>query len=156
MVEIGNHAETHIVPRLKRVVSGEDQSGISKEAGWKGGGGFKYFELGDSLFVQDEELRYTIINPKMYNGALIRAVLKIEGFKLFNPDNGLHGLAGTTAAHVTEQYLTQDYINVLLNEIGDQAEYLVVYARTISGNLKLPKNVEVKRIPDVLLKRFRI
>jgi len=156
MVEMGDHAESHIIPRLKNVVSGTDQSGISKEVRWKGGGGFKYFELGDSLFVQDDELRYTIINPKMYNGKLIRAVLKVEGFKLFNPDNGLHGLSGSTAAHVTEQYLTQDYINVLLNEIGNQADYLVIYAKTISSNLKLPDNVEVKRMPDVLLKRFNV
>lgn len=156
MVEMGEHAESHIIPRLKKVVSGADQSGISKEVGWKGGNGFKYFELGDSLFVQDDDLRYTIINPKMYNGKLIRAVLKVEGFKPFNPDNGLHGLSGSTAAHVTEQYLTQDYVNVLLNEIGNRADYLVIYAKTISSSLKLPDNVEVKRMPEVLLKRFSI
>jgi len=156
MVEFGEQANTHITPRLQRVVSGEDQTGISKEIAWKGGSGFKYFELGDSLFVQDDDLRYTIINPKMYNGKLIRAVLKVEGFKLFNPDNGLHGLSGSTAAHVTEQYLTQDYVNVLLNEIGDKADYLVIYAKTISSSLRLPDNVEVKRMPDVLLKRFNI
>ena len=92
----------------------------------------------------------------MYNGKLIRAVLKVEGFKPYNPDNGLHGLSGSTAAHVTEQYLTQDYINVLLNEIGDKADYLVIYAKTISSSLKLPDNVEVKRMPDVLLKKFNV
>src|SRR3989338_5908871 len=97
MVEFGEQAKTHIIPRLKRVTSGEDQTGISKEVEWNGGDGFKYFELGDSLFVQDDDLRYTVINPKMYNGPLIKAVLKIEGFKLYNPDNGLHGLSGTTA-----------------------------------------------------------
>lgn len=156
MIELGEHAKTHIMPRLKEVVTGKDQGGISQSVGWKGGSGFKYFELGDSLFVQDDDLRYTIINPKMYNGKLIRAVLKVEGFKPYNPDNGLHGLSGSTAAHVTEQYLTQDYINVLLNEIGDKADYLVIYAKTISSNLKLPDNVEVKRMPDVLLKRFKV
>ncbi|HAX65025.1 TPA: site-specific DNA-methyltransferase [Candidatus Nomurabacteria bacterium] len=156
MVEFGEQANTHIAPRLQRVVSGEDQTGISKEIAWKGGSGFKYFELGESLFIQDDDLRYTIINPKMYNGKLIRAVLKVEGFKPYNPDNGLHGLSGSTAAHVTEQYLTQDYINVLLNEIGDKADYLVIYAKTISSSLKLPDNVEVKRMPDVLLKKFNV
>lgn len=154
MIELGNHAETHIIPRLKAVVSGEDQGGISKLLNWQGGGGFKYFELGDSLFIRDSDLRLTVINPKMYNGALIRAVLKVEGFKLKNPDNGLHGISGTTAAHVTEQYLTQEYIDTLLNEIGDQAKFVVIYAKTISSKIKLPDNVEVRRIPDVLLKKF--
>lgn len=156
MVELGDQAETHCIKRLKRVINGEDQTGVSKIINWKGGGGFKYFELGDSLFVRDDDLRLTVINPKMYNGALIRAVLKVEGFKLVNPDNGLHGMSGTTAAHVTEQYLSQDYIDTLLNEIGDQAKFIVIYAKTISSKLKLPDDVEVKRIPEILLKRFNV
>lgn len=156
MVELGDHAETHIIPRMQKVVDGEDQGGISKAMDWKGGGGFKYFELGDSLFVRDKDLRLTVINPKVYNGALIRAVLKVEGFKLANPDNGLHGKSGTTAAHVTEQYLTQEYIDTLLNEIGDNAKFVVIYAKTISTKLKVLDNVEVRRIPDVLLKKFTV
>jgi adenine-specific DNA-methyltransferase len=156
MVELGNHAETHIIPRLRAVVSGKDNGGVTKLVDWKGGSGFKYFELGDSLFVRDSDLRLTVINPKMYNGALIRAVLKIEGFKLVNPDNGLHGKSGTTAAHVTEQYLSQDYVDAVVNEINDQAKFIVIYAKTISSKLKLPENVEVKRMPEVLLKKFTV
>lgn len=156
MVELGDHAETHCITRLKRVLDGSDQIGISKAVDWKGGGGFKYFELGESLFVRDSDLRLTVINPKMYNGALIRAVLKIEGFKLVNPDNGLHGKSGTTAAHVTEQYLNQEYVDAVLNEIDDQAKFIVIYAKTVSRKLKLPDNVEVKRIPDILLKKFTV
>lgn len=156
MVEFGEHAKTHCLKRLDNVISGQDQTGISKEVSWKGGGGFKYFELGDSLFVRDSDLRLTVINPKMYNGALIRAVLKIEGFRLVNPDNGLHGKSGTTAAHVTEQYLNQEYVDAALNEINDQAKFVVIYAKTVSRKLKLPDNVEVKRIPDILLKKFTV
>lgn len=156
MVELGNHAKTHIIPRLKSVVSGKDQGGISKLVDWKGGGGFKYFELGDSLFVADEDLRLTILNPKVYNGALIRAVLKVEGFKLLNPDNALHGISGRTIAHVTEQYLNQDYVSAILREVGDAADYLIIYAKTISSKIKLPENVEIRKIPDVLLKKFKV
>ena len=156
MVEIGNNAETHIIPRMKSVVDGSDQGGISEDIQWKGGGGFKYFELGDSLFIKDSDLRLTVINPKMYNGALIRAVLKIEGFRLLHPDNALHGISGTTIAHVTEQYLSQEYIDTLLNEIGERAKFVVIYAKTISSKLKLLDNVEVKRMPDILLKKFTV
>ena len=41
-IELGEHAETLCLPRLKRVVSGKDQTGISKQVAWKGGGGFRY------------------------------------------------------------------------------------------------------------------
>jgi len=156
MVELGNHAKTHISPRLKAVISGKDQRGISEMVNWKGGGGFKYFELGDSLFVADDDLRLTVLNPKVYNGALIRAVLKVEGFKLLHPDNGLHGISGRTIAHVTEQYLNQEYVEALLREVGDVADYLIIYAKTISSKIKLTENVEIRKIPDVLLKKFKI
>lgn len=42
-IELGDHCYTHCLPRLKAVVDGE-QSGISKAVGWKGGGGFKFYE----------------------------------------------------------------------------------------------------------------
>jgi len=154
-VELGDHAEDFALLRMKKVIEGEN-GGISSVVNWQGGGGFKYFELGDSLFVRDDDLRLTVINPKMYNGKLIRAVLKVEGFKLYHPDNGLHGLSGTTGAHVTEQYLTQSYVDALVNEIGDQAKFIVIYAKTVSSKIRLPENVEIKRIPDVLLKKFTV
>jgi adenine-specific DNA-methyltransferase len=45
MVELREHCHTHIIPRLKKVVDGTDQGGISKAFSWKGGGGFKYYTL---------------------------------------------------------------------------------------------------------------
>ncbi|MGX2953004.1 DNA methyltransferase [Shewanella sp. JL219SE-S6] len=49
MVELGDHCETNIVPRLKKVIDGEDQGGISKAVNWQGGGGFRYLRLAPSL-----------------------------------------------------------------------------------------------------------
>ena len=43
MVEIGDHADTHIVPRLQKVIDGTDQGGISEAVEWQGGGGFRYY-----------------------------------------------------------------------------------------------------------------
>lgn len=50
-IEIGNHANDLIVPRLKNILRGNDQSGISKlpEVNWCGGGSFKYYNLGTSI-----------------------------------------------------------------------------------------------------------
>jgi adenine-specific DNA-methyltransferase len=41
MVELGEHCHTHILPRLKKVIDGEDPGGITESVGWKGGGGFR-------------------------------------------------------------------------------------------------------------------
>ena len=51
-IEMGNHAITHCVPRLKAVVDGE-QGGISKAVNWQGDGGFRFFKLGDEVFDAD-------------------------------------------------------------------------------------------------------
>jgi len=45
MVELGEHCHTHVIPRMKTIISGDDQSGISKAVGWQGGGGFRYYRL---------------------------------------------------------------------------------------------------------------
>ena len=37
MVELGEHPRTHIVPRLKKVIDGDDPGGITKAVEWKGG-----------------------------------------------------------------------------------------------------------------------
>lgn len=39
-IESGAHARSHIVPRLRRVVAGDDSAGITAAVGWTGGGGF--------------------------------------------------------------------------------------------------------------------
>ena len=45
MIENGSQYETHILPRLRGVVDGTDQTGVSKRLNWKGGGGFRAFRL---------------------------------------------------------------------------------------------------------------
>jgi len=54
-IEMGEHARTHCVPRLKKVVEGE-QGGISEAVGWKGGGGFRFMKLGAKAFLDDGAL----------------------------------------------------------------------------------------------------
>lgn len=48
-IEMGDHAVSHCVPRLKQVIEGE-QGGISESIGWKGGGGFRFYRLGPPVF----------------------------------------------------------------------------------------------------------
>ncbi len=48
-IEMGDHAVTHCVPRLQKVVDGE-QGGISKAVEWQGGGGFRFYRLGAAVF----------------------------------------------------------------------------------------------------------
>ena len=48
-IEMGDHARTHCLPRLKKVIEGE-QGGISTSVEWQGGGGFRFCTLGEPAF----------------------------------------------------------------------------------------------------------
>ena len=48
-IEMGAHAQTHCLPRLEKVLAGE-QGGISAAVNWAGGGGFRFMRLGQTVF----------------------------------------------------------------------------------------------------------
>lgn len=51
-IEMGEHAITHCVPRMKAVIDGE-QGGISKAINWNGGGGYTFYNLGETIFDEN-------------------------------------------------------------------------------------------------------
>jgi adenine-specific DNA-methyltransferase len=54
-IEMGEHALTHCLPRLKKVVAGEP-GGISAAVNWQGGGGFRVLQLGAPLFNAEGDI----------------------------------------------------------------------------------------------------
>ncbi|MFH1912850.1 MAG: site-specific DNA-methyltransferase [Pseudomonadota bacterium] len=58
-IEMGEHAVTHCAPRLRKVIDGE-QGGISKAVNWQGGGGFRFYRLGEPIFNDDGSIRQGI------------------------------------------------------------------------------------------------
>ena len=58
-IEMGEHAVSHCVPRLRKVIEGE-QGGISKSVNWQGGGGFRFYRLGSPVFDEDGQIRSDI------------------------------------------------------------------------------------------------
>lgn len=63
-IENGEHARTHCIPRLQKVIGGE-QGGISQTANWTGGGGFYFVRLGGEVFDENGG-----INPRLTFAAL--------------------------------------------------------------------------------------
>lgn len=58
-IEMGEHAKTHCIPRLQKVIEGE-QGGISKAVNWHGGGGFSFFTLGEAVFDAEGHISPTV------------------------------------------------------------------------------------------------
>lgn len=61
-IEMGEHAVTHCVPRLIKVIDGE-QGGISESLDWQGGGGFRFYQLGEPAFDSEGRIRDGIRFP---------------------------------------------------------------------------------------------
>ena len=68
-IEMGDHAVTHCVPRLNKVIIGE-QGGISKSVGWQGGGGFRFYRLGPPVFDEEghirSDIRFSVLAAHVY------------------------------------------------------------------------------------------
>lgn len=147
MVDFTDNCQRHIIPRLKRVVEGQDQSGVSLSVGWNGGGGFRAYNLGQALLDRDATLGLWRLSYD--NGKLIQAVCLQEGFQLYA--NGTrHGVRGRRYAHVTEQFVAQELVDALAAELAAD-EAFTVYCLKAAPNLRLPDSVEVRRIPQALL-----
>jgi adenine-specific DNA-methyltransferase len=153
--ESGAHCLTCCVPRLKKVVDGEDLGGITQSAGWQAGGGFKFYRLAESLLVKDKQLSTPkkpvyIINPKYDCTMLIRAICKIENFRYRKSDRWHGASSEHHFLYVTTSLLTQQYLDTLAADLGDEDTMLIYCTRRVRG-LKIPDYIEVKKIPRDLL-----
>lgn len=154
MVELGEHCQTHIIPRLKKVIEGEDRVGISKEIAWKGGGGFRYYRLAPSLLEKDKWGNWVI--NKTYNAAMLtEAVCKLEGFT-YAPSDTLFWQHGKSTEcdfiYVTTQNLSHDQLQQLSDEVG-QSRTLLVVCSAFRGKPDRYPNLTLKKIPNAVLSR---
>jgi adenine-specific DNA-methyltransferase len=153
MVELGEHCHTHIIPRLKQVIDGVDQGGVTAATGWRGGGGFRYFRLGPSLLTVDAHGR-EIVSDRLTPAMLAEAICKIEGF-IYAPSEMVwwqHGHSTEGAfIYVTPASLTRDQLARLSDEVGEE-QTLVVVCRAFRGAGAFA-NLDVRKIPNSLRAR---
>lgn len=148
-IEMGEQAYTHCKVRLDNVIEGE-QGGISKEVEWKGGGGYKFYELAPSLLVKNKWLPIYQINPEYTFEMLCEAICKIEGFK-YKPDGVYHGHSSERRfIHITKEFVNGEYIRSIATTLGEN-QSLLIYSTKVQSDLRLPDNIEVRRIPKDLM-----
>lgn len=153
MVELGEHCHTHIIPRLHKVIDGEDAGGISDQTGWEGGGGFRYYSLAPSL-LQKDDFGHWVINREYDAAKLAQAVCKIEGFTYAPSDEHYWQHGHSTERdyiYVTTQTLTREQIEALSEEVGPNRS-LVIYCRAFKvRNTDQFPNLTLKKIPKAVL-----
>lgn len=154
MVELGDHCHTHIIPRLKKVIDGEDEGGITKALNWKGGGGFRYYRLAPSLLEKDKWGNW-VINTT-YNAAMLaEALCKLEGFT-YAPSDSVYWQHGYSTEedfiYVTTANLNHEQLQQLSDEVGENRSLLVLCTAFRAAS-DVYTNLTVKKIPKQVLTR---
>lgn len=154
MVELGEHCHTHIIPRLKKVIDGEDPGGITEAVDWKGGGGFRYYRLAPSLLGKDRWGNWVIASD--YNPAMLtEAVCKLMGFTYApsEQDYWMHGKSSENDfIFVTTQSLTHEQIKAISEEVGEERT-LLICCKAFRANLDAFPNLTVRKIPQAVLRK---
>ncbi len=110
-IEMGEHAATHCLPRLQKVIDGE-QGGISKAVGWgvtadggewAGGGGFRFMRLGAPVF--DAAGR---IHPDVRFATLAAFVWQQETGTAFDPQAAKPGTPYLGTHYVFDSFLRSE------------------------------------------------
>ena len=154
MVELGDHCDTHIVPRLKKVIDGADPGGVTAATGWQGGGGFRYLRLAPSLMMRDADEQW-VVSPDYNAPMLVEAVCKHEGFR-YQPSETVYWQQGRSTEqdflYVTTQMLTPEHLERLSAEVGPDRHLLVYCAAFACAPDRWP-NLTLRKMPNALLDR---
>ena len=97
-IEMGEHAATHCLPRLQKVIDGE-QGGISQAVNWQGGGGFRFMRLGAPIFDADG-----CIHPEVRFATLAAFVWQQETGTAFDPAHATPGTPHLGTHSVFDSY----------------------------------------------------
>lgn len=155
MVELGEHCQTLIAPRMRKVIDGDDLGGITEAVEWQGGGGFRYLRLAPSLLEKDRWGNWVI--NKQYNAAMLaEAVCKLEGFT-YAPSDEHYWMHGHSTEqdfiYVTTQTLNHEQLLSLSEEVGPHRTLLVLCSAYRAANTDAYPNLTIKKIPLAVLSR---
>lgn len=156
-LELGSHAESLGVPRMRRVVDGSDPGGVTEATGWTGGGGFRFYRLAPSLLERDKWGNYVISETYRKGpdaGArLAEAMCKLEGFN-YAPSTEHFWLHGTSTErdflYVTTQNLGVEQVRAISEEVGEERTLLICCGAFRCGEREFP-NITLKKIPSEVL-----
>ena len=154
MIELHDHCDTHITPRLRQVIDGSDQGGTSKAINWKGGGGFRYYRLAPSMLKKDKWGNW-VINDGFNATMLAETMCQMMGFT-YAPSKEHYWEHGHSSEsdfiYVTTQTLDQMQLAAICEAVGENRTLLVCCAAFRAKAEEYP-SLTLKKIPDSVLKK---
>lgn len=154
MVELGEHAKTHIVPRMQKVIDGADKGGVTEATSWNSGGGYRFFRLAPSLLQKDVWGNWVI--SKDYNAEMLAEAMCKHFNYVYAPSDKaywMHGQASENAfIYVTTASLTFEQLRAISDEVGEERSLLVCCMAYEAQGESLD-NLTLEKIPRMVLDR---
>lgn len=152
-IELLDHCYTNCAPRMNMVVDGDDAGGITKTVNWKGGGGYRFFELAPTLIAKDK-WGQEVINKAYKPEMLAEAVCKLEGFT-YAPSETEYFIHGHSTEksfiYVTTNFIRKAELEDICEQVGERRSLLICCKGFDKG--ASCANVRLKKIPEAVLKK---
>ncbi len=176
--EIGNHAETHIIPRMNGVIAGKDKIGISESVNWQGGGSFKYYHLGESIISVDKETGKGEFNWSLGKQFIQESLLVSYDFvvqkhidvfpaQIFKDNNNptvgklvgknnkvIYGISFLVAPGEKEVSISNEEIKSIYNNIRKQEDFNALVIYTNKGidiaQDAIPNDMDIIKVPHAI------
>jgi adenine-specific DNA-methyltransferase len=167
LVEMGRQADELVVPRLQRIIDGNDKTGISKDNDimWNGGGGFKYYKLGESL-IQEQDMNWRLKSDEMAEAIFLHYQYKNQKNEWFESRGMYLGKHRSAKYHFGVTFASRDVVSItqdLYEQIVETLEVEKFKHLTIFTNVavSVPPDVMddrilVKKIPASILREYKL
>jgi adenine-specific DNA-methyltransferase len=154
-VAVENRVETvatFALPRLTKVVHGEDAGGITADVGWEGGGGFRLLDVAPSMFVEAGDRVY--LADDLTTDRLGEATAAQLGFE-HELDAPFSGRKGMMRLAVVDGLVNEPVVTALAGALPD-GEKLTVCATAYDPDARavlraLAPGSNLRKIPQSLL-----
>jgi adenine-specific DNA-methyltransferase len=126
------NVEAFTQPRLQHVVAGSDPGGITKSAGWTGGGGFRHVIVGPSMYeVTDFGV---LLADWATNGRFARAVAGQLGFQFQTKKHApFCGVRGRMRLAVFDGTIGVEEVRQVVAELDDKERVTIVAKAVLPG-----------------------
>ena len=147
---------TYAIPRLTKVVRGEDPGGITETVGWQGGGGFRLLDVAPSMFEQ--AAGQVFLSEWATNGRLAEATAAQLGFD-YAPDPPFSGRRGRSRLAVIDGLVNADVVRLLVQALAPEERLVIggtaVDPAAVDTLRALRPGSTARKIPQSILREYR-
>src|SRR5581483_3292469 len=108
--------DTFTLPRLEKVVAGDDPGGVTEQTGWQGGGGFRVLEVAPSMFAEVQGRVW--LADWATDRALAEATAAQLGYE-YEPDPPFAGRKGRARLAVVDGLVNEDVVELLVGALPE-------------------------------------